>query len=125
MTVSRNLPIGTLYVGGNVTLECLIRLDNTVDTDVAVAVAWSASNGMVITNTSRYVLSAVIETFPTFHATLYINNLTLSDSGNYICNATASPDPPSQFIVSVEGQSGLLSITVGKTVLNFCVYYEF
>ena len=118
VTVSRALPIGTLYVGGNVTLECFIRLDNTVDTSVTVAVMWSASNGVAITNTSHYVLSPVIGSFPTYHATLYISNLIMSDSGNYICNATASPDPPSPFVASVEGQSGMISITVGKTVLK-------
>ena len=115
MTVSRDPPTGTLYVGGNVTLECLIRLDSTVDTNVTVAAVWSASDGVIITNTSHYVVSSVIGSFPTYHATLYISNLMTNDSGNYICNAAASPDPPSQFIVPVEGQSGMLSITVGKT----------
>jgi len=46
-----------------------------------------------------------------------------NDSGNYTCNATASADPPSQFIVPVEGQLRMISITVGKTVLNFFVYH--
>ena len=115
VTVSRNPPNGTLYVGGNVTLKCLIELDNTVDTSVTVAVIWSASNGVAITNTSRYVVSPVTGSFPTYHATLDIRNLMMNDSGNYACNATASPDPPSQFIVPVEGQSGMLSVTIGKT----------
>ena len=115
MTVSRALPIATFYVGGNFTLECLIHLDNTVDTNVTVAVVWSASDGVPITNTSRHELSPVTGSFPTYHATLYIRNLMTNESGNYTCNATASPDPPSPFIVPVEGQSGMISITVGKT----------
>ena len=114
MTVRRDPPTGALYVRRNVTLKCLIRLDNTVDTNVTVAVVWSASNGVVITNTSHYVLSPVIGSFPTYHATLYIRNLMTNDSGNYTCNATASPEPLSPFIVSSERQSELLSITVGK-----------
>ena len=71
-----------------------------------------ASNG--VANTSRYVVSPVTGSFRTYHATLYISNLIMNDSGNYACNATASPDPPSPFIVSSEGQSELLSVTIGK-----------
>ena len=111
MTITRDPPTGTLYVGGNVTLECLIRLDSTVDTNVTVAAVWSASNGVAITNTSRYAVSPVIGSFPTYNTILHLSNLMRSDSGNYTCNATASPDPPSTFIASNEG---LLSITVGK-----------
>ena len=114
MTITRDPPTGTLYVGGNVTLECLIRLDSTVDTNVTVAAVWSASDGVIITNTSRYAVSSVIGSFPTYHATLYIRNLMMNDSGNYTCNASANPYPPSPSIVSNEGQSGKLSITVGK-----------
>ena len=107
-------PTGTLYVGGNVTLKCLIRLDNTVDTSVTVAVVWSASNGVAITNTSRYVVSPVTGSFPTYHATLHLSNLMTNDSVGYNCSATASPDPPSPFIAFNERQSKLLSVTIGK-----------
>ena len=107
-------PTGILYVGGNVTLECLIRLDNTVDTSVTVAVVWSPSDGVAITNTSRYTVSPVTGSFLKYNATLYVSNLIVADSGGYTCITTASPDPPSPFIVSSEGQSATLSITVGK-----------
>ena len=107
-------PTGALYVGGNVTLKCLIRLDNTVDSSVTVAVVWSASDGVAITNTSRYTVLPVTGSFPTYNATFYVSNLMISDSGNFTCNATASPDPPSPFIVSSERRSGMLSFTVGK-----------
>ena len=111
MTITQD-PTGTLYVGGSVTLECLIRLDNTVDTSVTVSVEWSTSDG--VANTSRFVVSPVTGSFPTHNAMLHLSNLMMSDSGNYTCNASASPDPPSPFIVSSEGQSELLSITIGK-----------
>ena len=64
-----------------------------VSFDVTVAVVWSASNGVAITNTSRYIVSPVTGSFPTYHATLHLSNLKTNDSGNYICSATASPDP--------------------------------
>ena len=117
MTITRD-PTRALYVGGNVTLKCLIRLVNTVDSSVTVGVVWSASDGVAITNTSRYTVSPVTGSFPTYSATFYISNLMISDSSNYTCNATASPDSPSPFIVSSEGQSATLSITVGKTSTN-------
>ena len=113
MIAGRN-PTGILYVGGNVTLECLIHLDNTVDTSVTVAVVWSAPDGVPITNTSRYTVSPVTGSFLKYNATLYVSNLIVADSGGYTCITTASPDLPSPFIVSSEGQSGMLNITVGK-----------
>ena len=115
VTITRDPPTGGLYVGENVTLECLIRLDNTVDTNVTVAVVWSTSDGVAITNTSRYTVSPVTGSFPTYNATLHLSNLMMSDSGRYTCNPTTRPDPPSPFIVSSERRSGMLSVTVGKT----------
>ena len=114
VTVTRDPPTGTLYVGGNVTLKCLIHLDNTVDSSVTVAVVWSASDAVAITNTTRYTVSPVIGSFLVYNATLHLSNLMTNDSSNYTCNATVSADPPSPFIVSNEVQSGMLSITVGK-----------
>ena len=112
LTITQD-PTGTLYVGGNVTLICLIELDNTVDTSVTVAVVWSASDGVAINNTSSLVVSPVTGSFPTYNATLHLSNLRTNDSGGYTCNATASPEPPSTFVVSSKGQSELLRITVG------------
>ena len=112
VTVSQD-PTGTLYVGGNITLKCFICLDNTVDTIVTVAVVWSAFDGMAVNNTSSHVVSPVTGSFPTYNAMLHLSNLRTNDSGGYTCNATASPDPPSTFVVSSKGQSELLSIIVG------------
>jgi len=120
VNVSHDPPTGTLYVGGNVTLKCLIELDNTVDTSVIVAVVWSASDGVAINNTSSHVVSPVTGSFPTYNATLHLSNLTTNDSGDYICNATASSDPPSPFIASNEGQSGMINIAVGKNPGGSC-----
>ena len=113
-------PTGTLYVGGSVTLECLIELDNTVDTSVTVAVVWSASDGVAINNTSHYIVSPVTGSFPAYNATLHLSNLRTNDSGGYTCNATANPVPLSPFVVSSRGQSGLLSIGVGKNPGGSC-----
>ena len=117
MTITQD-PTGTLYVGGRVTLECLIQVNNTVDTSVTVAVVWSTPDGKTITNTSRYEVVPVAGSFPTYNTALCINNLMLTDSGNFTCNATASPDLSSPFIVPSEGQSTILSITVGKRKAN-------
>ena len=114
MTITRDPPTGALYVGGNVTLKCLIRLDNTVDTNVTVTVVWSASDAVAINDTSRYVVSPVTGSFSTYNATLHLSNLMVNDLSTYTCNATASSDPPSSFIVPSEVQSELLSFTIGK-----------
>ena len=112
LTITQD-PTGTLYVGGNVTLICLIELDNTVDTSVTVAVVWSASDRMAINNTSSHVVSPVTGSFSTYNGTLHLSNLSTNDSGGYTCNATANPDPPSTFVASSKGQSELLRIIVG------------
>ena len=109
-------PTGTLYVGENVTLKCLIHLDNTVNTNVTVAVVWSTSDEVAITNTSRYTVLPVTGSFLLYNATLHLSNLMTNDSSNYTCNATVSADPPSPFIVSNEVQSELLSVTIGKII---------
>ena len=114
VNVTRDPPTGTLGVGGNVTLKCLICLDNTVDTSVTVAVVWSTSDAVAINNTSRYIVSPVTGSFSTYNATLHLSNLMVNDSSSYTCNATASSDPPSSFIEPSEVQSELLSITIGK-----------
>ena len=85
-----------------------------MDTSVAVAVVWSASNGVIVTNTSRYLVLPVTGSFRTYHATFHLSNLMTNDSVGYNCNATASPDPPSTFVASNERQSKLLSVTIGK-----------
>ena len=84
-----------------------------MDTSVTVAVVWSASDEVAITNTSSHVVSPVIGSFPAYNATLHLSNLRTNNSGGYTCNATASPDPPSTFVASSKGQSELLRITVG------------
>ena len=81
----------------------------------SLAVCAILSDGMAITNTSHYTVSPVTDSFSMYNATLHLSNLIMSDSGSYTCNAIASPNPPSPFIVSSGRQSGMLSITVGKT----------
>ena len=45
--------------------EVFVKFGDMVSFDVTVAVVWNASNGVAITNTSRYIVSPVTGSFPT------------------------------------------------------------
>ena len=106
-TVALSVPSGPLYEGTSPTLTCNITLPDTVDTeDVTVDVQWTP-----VDSSDRVMTSAVSSTRSPFISTLTLSPLSMSDSGQYSCEATATSS--SQYITdSSQGHSSLEPLNV-------------
>ena len=100
-------PVRTLYTEDDLTLNCTIQLDEAVDTGVVVTVEWTGPNGMLF-GTVPSVASST-----TYQSIVNITSLEMSDSGNYTCNATTSPNG-TPFVIASEPTSNTTEVIVGK-----------
>ena len=108
---------GDLYAGTPLTLTCSIQLNPAVDTGVVVTRMWRGPGSLVVSNTSRVTVSNLLNgsTF-LYEMTIEFIPLSTTDSGNYDCEATVTPDPQSQFIsVSTAGNDTHLLTVKGET----------
>ena len=117
-SVSMSIPSGPLYEGTLQTLTCTVTLPEAVDTDVTdvtVGVVWRFSDTSVAPS-ARVQISPVSSTRSPFTSTLTLSPLSMSDAGQFSCEATA--DSVSQFITaSSVGQSQNRIITVEGMML--------
>ena len=105
-TLDLSVPSGPPYEGTSQTLTCNVTLPDTVDTDVTVDVQWTLP-----ASSDRVMISAVYSMRPPFISTLTLSPLSMSDAGQYSCEATA--DSSSQYITaSSQGQSQVEPLTV-------------
>ncbi len=102
-----SVPDRTLYTGEDVTLTCDITLDPAVDSEVAVTASWTRSGGPITAGVSDITGSGP------YQSTLTLSSLTTSDSGDYTCTASVSPDPPSPFLLASEVATDIHMATVG------------
>ena len=86
------------YAGTNFNLTCTIELNTAVDTPVVVNSTWHGPLG--IPTGTRVIASEPIGTGARYQTTLMFRPLNTSDSGHYTCEATVSPSPESQFIIT-------------------------
>ena len=104
-----SVPSGPLYEGTSQTLTCSVTLPDAVDTDVTVDVQWAP-----VASSDRAVISTVSGMRPPFISTLTFSTLSMSDAGQYSCEATA--DSSSQYITASSlGQSQVEPLTVSGT----------
>ena len=102
---------GVLYAGTPLTLTCSIQLNPAVDTTVVVTRIWSKPGSQAVSN-SRVTVSNLVERSDNlYESTIEFSSLNTSDGTNYKCEATVTPDPQSQFIMSTAG-SGTHSVFV-------------
>ena len=113
-TLDLSVPSGPLYEGTSQTFTCTVTLPDTVDTDVTVDVRWT-----LVASSDHVMISPVTSMRSPFISTLTLSPLSMSDAGQYSCEATA--DSSSQYITaSSQGQSLIEVLTVtGKLSLNF------
>ena len=109
-SVSLSVPSGPLYEGTSQTLTCTGTLPEAVDTDVTVGVVWMLNNTQIV-NSTRKEISPVSSTRSPFTSTLTLSPLSMSDAGQFSCEATA--DSTSQYITASSlGESQNRTVTV-------------
>lgn len=97
VTSSRN----TTFAGSNITLTCVITLDRDIHIDgvVHVAVNWMGpmefSNSTVL-QSSNGNYSQTVE----YRTEILLNNISSTDSGNYICEAKVIAKDSSNLLAS-------------------------
>ena len=96
-SVSMSIPSDPLYEGTSQTLTCTITLPEAVDTDVTVGVVWRFTDTPVVPS-ARVQISPVSSTRSPFTSTLTLSPLSMSDAGQFSCEATA--DSASQYITA-------------------------
>ena len=91
---------GVLYAGTPLTLTCSIQLNPAVDTTVMATRMWRGPGSQVVSNSSHVTVSNLLKrlTF-VYETTIEFDLLSTTDSGNYECEATVTPDPQSQFVI--------------------------
>ena len=115
-SVSLSVPSGPLYEGTSQTLTCTVTLPEPVDTDVTVGVVWRFTNTPVAPS-ARIQISPVSSTRSPFTSTLTLSPLSMSDAGQFSCEATA--DSASQYITASNlGESQDRTVTVEGMYLN-------
>ena len=79
------------YVGNNITLECIIKLNNAIsNSDVEVNVVWLKEGRAYSGQSDRVIISHAVSGNTT-HSTITFNYLMSSDEGRYQCKATLVP----------------------------------
>ena len=107
-SVSLSVPSGPLYEGTSQTLTCTVTLPEAVDTDVTVGVVWRFTDTQIV-NSIRIQISPVSSTRSPFTSTLTLSPLSMSDAGQFSCEATA--DSASQYTSNL-GVSQDVPVTV-------------
>ena len=104
---------GVLYAGTSLTLTCSIQLNPAVDTTVMVTRMWSGPGSQGVSNSSRVTVSNLLKRSAfLYKTTIEFDPLSATDSGNYECEATVTPDPQSQFVIMSTAGSDALYITI-------------
>ena len=91
---------GVLYAGTPLTLTCSIQLNQAVDTTVMVTRTWRGPGSQGVSNSSRVTMSNILKRSAfLYETTIQFSPLNTVDGGNYVCEATVTPDPQSQFVI--------------------------
>ena len=106
-----------IYAGSSLTLICGIEIDFSADIPYRVSVIWLKS-GNILVPSNRVTISNVSDLSLYQHeATLSVSPLSsVSDTGTYTCQATASPVSVSGFIQGAT-QSDVETIIVQGTYI--------
>ena len=74
---------------------------------------WSGPGSQVVSNSSRVTVSNLVESSDNlYETTIEFGPLNTTDSGDYKCEATVTPDPQSQFVIMSTAGNDTHSVTV-------------
>ena len=74
---------------------------------------WSGPGSQTVSNSSHITVSNLVESSSLiYETTIEFVPLSTTDSGNYKCEATVSPDPPSRLIIRSKTGRDSHSVTV-------------
>ena len=110
VTITRDPPTRPLHNGNNLTLICTVILDTTVDTGVYVVAGWNGLGNM------RYGTRPIMVSEGIYQSVAIFDSLQTSDSGNYICTASAHPSRRSKYIRKSEDVCNDINIFVGMFI---------
>lgn len=119
-SVGVRVPQSEPYLAGMFAeLRCTIILDNSIDTQVDVAVEWQ-KNGRELTETDRIrVLSPAVEGGSRYDALIQFSILSRSaDSGNYMCISTVFPTDNTSYITNSTKATSISFIITGIIILD-------
>ena len=117
-TLTLSVPSDPLYEGTSPTLTCNITLPDTVDSeDVTVHVQWTPLPPVDFSD--RVIMSAVSSMRFPFISTLTFSPLSMSDSGQYSCRASATSSSHN-ITDSSQGHSSLIPLTVTGMYVSVC-----
>ena len=106
---------GVLYAGTPLILTCSIQLNPAVDTTVMVTRMWSGPGSQAVSNSSHVTVLNLVGR----STTIQFTPLSTTDTGNYECEATVTPDPQSQFVtMSTTGSDTHTVIVQGESSLR-------
>ena len=111
---------GVLYAGTSLTLTCSIQLNPAVNTSVMVTRMWRGPRSQTISNSNRVTVSNLVSRSAfLYETTIQFIPLSATDSGNYKCEATVTPDPQSQFVTMSARGSDTHKVTVQGEYYNY------
>ena len=96
-------------VGTNVTLNCNVELDRSVDVPVTVDMEWTGPDDF-----NRNIMAQQMGDTTTYTSTVMVSSFGRDQSGEYTCTATVSSASDSSFIIWPAPESATSRITVGE-----------
>ena len=74
---------------------------------------WRGPGSQVVSNSSHVTVSNILKRSAfLYETTIQFSPLNTADGGNYVCEATVTPDPQSQFVNMSTRGSDTLAVTV-------------
>ena len=116
VAITSNPQTRPLHNGNNLTLICTVVLDTAVDTGVYIVAGWNGLGNM------RYGTRPIMVSQGIYQSVAIFDSLQTSDSGKYICTASAHPSRRSEYIRKSEDVFDDINIFVGMYIVCLLVY---